>query len=261
MMLRHAEGFVKNNSKHPWRVKGMQRQESSDYPYEAVREALVNAIIHRDYQNVGAEIHVDMFADRMEISSPGGMLDGRRIQDCNPYQVPSIRRNKLISDLFARLHYMDRRGSGFNRILSAYEGYESQPVLTSDTVQFLVTLPLRLSNEMAGNTSSFTSKNTGSEVTTTDLMDKSVVSTTNNRITEKDKSVFQARIKTHFRQRNADVLYRLFCKYEYKYPFNKQAIMAQSGITARAAEQLLSKCVDLEIMRHQRRDEYYFCHL
>ena len=53
----------------------MTREERSDYPYKAVREVLVNALIHRDYQVLGSEIHIEMFDDRMEISSPGGMAN------------------------------------------------------------------------------------------------------------------------------------------------------------------------------------------
>lgn len=75
----------------------------------AVREAIVNAIIHRDYQIKGSEIHIDMFDDRLEIVSPGGMIDGSFIQDLDIAHVSSMRRNRIISDLFSRLHFMERR--------------------------------------------------------------------------------------------------------------------------------------------------------
>lgn len=78
-LLEYAEAFIRNNSKNPWTIRGMRREEKSDYPFKAVREVLVNAMIHRDYQIVGSEIHVDMFDDRLEIMSPGGMLNGGRI--------------------------------------------------------------------------------------------------------------------------------------------------------------------------------------
>ena len=78
-LLQNAEDFVRNNSKNPWSIRGMTREEHSDYPYKAVREVLVNALIHRDYQILGSEIHVEVFDDRLEITSPGGMMNGRRV--------------------------------------------------------------------------------------------------------------------------------------------------------------------------------------
>lgn len=106
-LLNDAEAFIRNNSKNPWTIRGMRREEKSDYPFKAVREVLVNAMIHRDYQIVGTEVHVDMFDNRLEITSPGGMLSGSRIQDLDLRRVPSMRRNEIISDIFGRLHYMD----------------------------------------------------------------------------------------------------------------------------------------------------------
>lgn len=115
----------------------MRREEKSDYPFRAVREVLVNALIHRDYQNMGAEVHVDMYDDRMEISSPGGMMNGSRIQDLDLRMVPSMRRNEIISDIFGRLHYMDRRGSGIRRIINSYTYYKNKPIFYSNEYFFL----------------------------------------------------------------------------------------------------------------------------
>ncbi len=85
-------------------------------------EGLVNALIHRNYLEIGSEIHIDMFDDRMEIYSPGGMCDGSRVQERDLMRVPSRRRNPVIADIFNRLKYMERRGSGFKKILSDYRG-------------------------------------------------------------------------------------------------------------------------------------------
>ena len=119
-LLQNAEDFVRNNSKNPWSIRGMTREEHSDYPYKAVREVLVNALIHRDYQILGSEIHVEVFDDRLEITSPGGMMNGRRVQDMDIRHIPSMRRNQVISDVFSRLGFMERRGSGIDRILDSY---------------------------------------------------------------------------------------------------------------------------------------------
>lgn len=63
-----------------------------DYPDRAVLECLVNALIHRDYMIAGSEVHIDIFDDRMEIYSPGGMMDGSLVQeldtDHGSFQTP-----------------------------------------------------------------------------------------------------------------------------------------------------------------------------
>lgn len=137
--------FVENNSKKAWRKVGDGRIEMPDYPQRAVLEGLVNALIHRNYLEIGSEVHIDMFDDRLEIYSPGGMCDGSRVQDCDIMRVPSRRRNPIIADIFNRLKYMDRRGSGFKKILGDYEmqeGYNEnlKPIFYSDNDSFLLIL-------------------------------------------------------------------------------------------------------------------------
>lgn len=91
------------------------------------------------------EVHIDMFDDRMEIYSPGGMCDGSIVQEENILEIPSRRRNPVIADIFHRLKYMDRRGSGFKKILGDYEfqeGYreELKPKFYSNNGAFVLTL-------------------------------------------------------------------------------------------------------------------------
>lgn len=140
-LLENAETFIKNNSKTSWIIQGMKRIEYNDYPTRAIREALVNAIIHRDYQITGSEIHVDMYDNRLEITSPGGMIDGSNIQNRDISKISSMRRNRVISDIFSRLHFMDRRGSGLIRIVNSYEECETKPSFTSDALSFKVIFP------------------------------------------------------------------------------------------------------------------------
>lgn len=118
---------------------GTGRIEMPDYPAEAVHEALVNALVHRDYMIKGSEIHVDMYDDRLEIVSPGGMPDGKRIQDLNIDDIPSIRRNPVICDIFSRLKLMERRGSGLRKIIDEYPE-DAVPVFRSTEQSFIVTL-------------------------------------------------------------------------------------------------------------------------
>ena len=108
--------FIRVNNKKMWKKTENRRIEMPDYPERAVQEALVNAIIHRDYSIIGSEIHVDIYDDRLEIYSPGGMFDGTFIQERNTDTISSKRRNPIIADLFARIHLMERRGSGLKKI-------------------------------------------------------------------------------------------------------------------------------------------------
>ena len=143
--LQDAVSFVRNNSRRKWWKESDHREELPDYPERAVTEAIANAIIHRDYLQMGSEIHIDMYDDRMEIYSPGGMMDGRLIQLLNPLTVPSKRRNPLLADFFSRLGLMERRGSGMKKIINTYRYYERlsdyhAPEFTSNASEFHVTL-------------------------------------------------------------------------------------------------------------------------
>ena len=148
-LLDAAKGFVKVNAKTKWRKMedGSGRVEYPEYPSAAVEEAIVNGLIHRDYLELGSEVHIDMFDDRMEIYSPGGMISGELIQALDSRAVASKRRNPVIADLFQRLSLMERRGSGFGKILDAYQ-FESEkrgrlivPQFRSSSSEFHVILP------------------------------------------------------------------------------------------------------------------------
>lgn len=144
-LLQAGTEFVSNNSKSAWRKTDTGRVEMPDYPPRAVLEGLVNALIHRNYLEIGSEVHIDMFDDRVEIYSPGGMCDGSKVQERDLMRVPSRRRNPIIADIFNRLKYMERRGSGFKKILSDYRtqpqfSEKLEPEFYSDHDSFLLIL-------------------------------------------------------------------------------------------------------------------------
>jgi len=138
-LLDNGVTFVKNNSKIKWKKTPTGRDDMPDYPERAVFEAVVNSLIHRDYMIIGSEVHIDMYDDRLEITSPGGMFDGKRIQEVDILHIPSSRRNPVVSDIFHRLKYMERRGSGIKKILKEYDE-ENLPKFYSDQHYFIVTL-------------------------------------------------------------------------------------------------------------------------
>ena len=78
----------------------MVRIENPEYDEEAVREAIVNAIIHREYTRLGAEVTVNIYDDRIEIVSPGSMFSGKKIAKEVTEVVASERRNPILADLF-----------------------------------------------------------------------------------------------------------------------------------------------------------------
>lgn len=144
-LLNYGVDFVKTNSKVKWKKGSNTRIELPEYGERAVFEAIVNALIHRDYLDSGSEVHIDMFDDRLVIYSPGGMVDGSKIQDIDILTVSSKRRNPIIADVFNRLKLMERRGSGFKKILEDYQKKElysndKNPLFYSQNESFFVEL-------------------------------------------------------------------------------------------------------------------------
>ena len=255
-LLSNAEAFIRTNSKNPWTIRGMRREENSDYPFKAVREVLVNALIHRDYQIQGSEVHVDMFDDRMEIVSPGGMINGSRIQDLNLKHVPSMRRNEIISDIFGRLHYMDRRGSGIQRILSAYTDFVEQPIFYSDDTVFLATLPNR---GIATPKSPLQSEKSPLQ------SEKSPLQSEKSPLQNKESNIIkkwnEKGINKIFRGQTTKKLLEFYMRYSSKYSFNRNLLANFLEIAPNSASKIIQKCREIGIMRMEKRGVYFFTDL
>lgn len=268
MLLSNTEAFIRNNSKNPWTIRGMRREENSDYPFKAVREVLVNALIHRDYQNIGAEVHVDMYDDRMEISSPGGMMNGSRIQDLDLSMVPSMRRNEIISDIFGRLHYMDRRGSGIRRIINSYTRFKIKPNFYSNEYFFLVSLPNRgvtskikhitEETQLTSGETQLTSGETQLTSGETQLTGEETQLTGEKMTLEVWKTSIRQKTENKFQPRTVDKLAKLMMIYEDKYPFNRQIVANRFEISENAASRILKRAIDCGIVRKEKKGVYYF---
>ena len=116
LLLKYGMDFIKNYTMSGWVKMPNYRLNLSDYSDRAIFEGLVNHLIHRDYTVMGGEVHIDIYDDRVELVSPGAMLDGTQIQDRDIYKVPSMRRNPVIADVFTQLDYMEKRGSGLRKM-------------------------------------------------------------------------------------------------------------------------------------------------
>ena len=142
LLLREAMSFVKSNTKKGWEKLPDGRKNKPEYAERAVLEALVNHFIHRDYTVMGGEVHLDIYDDRIAITSPGGMYSGQKVQDLLLDEISSERRNPVLADVMAQLDYMEKRGSGLKRIYNetkALDGYrdELKPMFKSTASQFM----------------------------------------------------------------------------------------------------------------------------
>ena len=145
-LLEDTMSFIRRNNRTLWYKEPLQRIEIPQYMERCVMEVVVNALAHRDYLIQGSEVHVDMYDDRMVIYSPGSMPEGRLIQTMNLEDIPSVRRNPVIADIFAQLGYMERKGSGMGKIINPIKAlpyFEEKmlPTFFSDRAQFTVTFP------------------------------------------------------------------------------------------------------------------------
>ncbi len=141
MLLREAMNFVKSNTKRGWEKLSNGRKNKPEYAERAVLEAMVNHFIHRDYTVIGGEVHLDIYDNRLVVTSPGGMYNGMLIQNLDIADVSSERRNPILANVMAQLDYMEKRGSGLTRIYNetkALDGYKDdlKPIFKSSATQF-----------------------------------------------------------------------------------------------------------------------------
>ena len=144
-LLKMMTGFIKSSTAKRWFKLPDYRLNFPEYADRAILECCVNHLIHRDMTEVGSEVHVDIYDNRIEFYSPGGMFDGTRIQDRDILKVPSKRRNPIIADVFTQLDYMEKRGSGFQKITELTSELrlfteDRMPTFESDASSFFTTV-------------------------------------------------------------------------------------------------------------------------
>ena len=144
LLLKYGMDFIKNYTMSGWVKMPNYRLNLPDYSDRAIFEGLVNHLIHRDYTVMGGEVHIDIYDDRVELVSPGAMLDGTQIQDRDIYKVPSMRRNPVIADMFTQLDYMEKRGSGLRKMRELTEKLPNflpgkEPQYQTEAISFYTT--------------------------------------------------------------------------------------------------------------------------
>ena len=120
--------------------KGLYRIDRKDYPEEALREALLNSIVHRDY-SFSASILISVFDDRIEFVTVGGLVKGMSLKDI--MLGVSVLRNQNLAGVFYRLSLIEAYGTGVPKIMESYEGFQARPLFEVTDNAFKITLPNR----------------------------------------------------------------------------------------------------------------------
>jgi len=118
--------------------EGVYRVDHPDYPYVAIREAFINALIHRDYYIEGSVL-ISMFDDRLEFMSLGGVMPG--VTHELMLAGVSVSRNEKLAQIFNRLNIIEAFGTGIPRIYGAYENSNAQPQIPVVNGGFIIRLP------------------------------------------------------------------------------------------------------------------------
>lgn len=131
--------FVQRHTLQPFAIKGARRRELSEYPEAAVREAVINAVVHADYSLTGMAIKIAVFDDRIEVTNPGLLPFGLTMEAA--LSGVSRLRNKVIGRVFRELGLIEQWGSGIGRILSTCsQAGLKEPMFAEIGASFRVTL-------------------------------------------------------------------------------------------------------------------------
>lgn len=143
--IENAFEYIMLNNKNRSFFSGIDRIDIPDYPEAAIREALLNAVVHRDYGFSGSII-VNINSKCIDIISIGGLVSGLSEEDImNGISQP---RNRNLAEMFHRLKYIESYGTGIRKILSLYSDQTKKPEITITPNSFRISLP----NRNIGNT-------------------------------------------------------------------------------------------------------------
>lgn len=246
LLLQNGEEFIKNNTKKRWMKTADGRIEMPEYPERAVLECVVNALIHRDYLDTGSEVHIDVYDNRLEIYSPGGMCDGTFVQELNLDRVPSRRRNPIIADIFGRMNYMERRGSGFKKIIADYKASvnykpEYAPQFYSDSSSFWVTLYNLNYSDTGENQAIDIEKTVDSE-------EKPAIDKEKIGVSDK-KQAFEARVSNlKVIKKTKEKIKLLYQEFGEDKVFGRGEIMEITGIAYSASGELIKKLISSDLI-------------
>lgn len=135
--LDDAYAYLDMRNQNTATFKSLHRTDRRDYPETAIREALLNAVVHRDY-SVLASTLLSVYSDRIELLSVGGLAGGVSYDDI--MLGVSYCRNKKLANIFYRMGLIEAYGTGINKIMSSYEASRRKPeiIITSGAFKFIL---------------------------------------------------------------------------------------------------------------------------
>ena len=138
--MEDAYAYINLRNRVASTITGLYRTDTRDYPEEALREALLNSLVHRDY-SYSASTLISVYDDRIEFVSVGGLPDGITLDDI--MLGLSVCRNPKLANIFYRLELIEAYGTGMPKIMKAYEGSDIKPKIEVTPNAFKITLPNR----------------------------------------------------------------------------------------------------------------------
>jgi len=142
LAIDRAIAFVDRNTRHPMRIVGLNRIRLDEYPEEALRESLVNAAAHRQYEDAGRKILLEVFSDRVNVLSPGLPPAPLTLANLRRRKYRPCSRNPVLAQCLSSFHRIEERGSGFRRMHDQMLDHGlDPPLLGTDTGYFQVTFP------------------------------------------------------------------------------------------------------------------------
>ena len=140
-MVEDAEAFIRKHMKVGGKIVGFRRVDYPEYPIEAVREIILNAVIHRDWSLTGQQIRIFMFDNRIEVHSPGKLMPGISVEQLRKGESRSVLRNPAIVEVFKDLGFIEKLGSGIPRVLRLLKEHGlEKPEFSESELEFTVTL-------------------------------------------------------------------------------------------------------------------------
>lgn len=141
LIIAHEEilAFIRRNTKMGAKFYESVREDIPQYPHKAVREAVINAIVHADYSMKGSRIQIAIFSNRLEITNPGGLPYGQTMESA--LSGVSKMRNRVMGRLFREIKLIEQLGTGLQRIINVYNKTNAkQPLFDEINTHFRVTL-------------------------------------------------------------------------------------------------------------------------